>query len=89
MSGRVDLGGPPARLTFELEELGAAEDPADVPVFLAALDHASPVVREGAIYGATHHIGDAAIRSKLELLSGSDPSAAVRAVAREALATDL
>lgn len=85
----IDLeNGKPSTLTFEIETLGETGGPAVIPTLLAALDHASAVVREGAIYGASHHLSDAALRAKVENLARTDPSPAVRAVAADALEAD-
>ena len=72
-------------LTFAAEALGRCELGWLVRhTLLPLLTHASPVVREGAIYGLQKHL-DADARTTMGTLSDSDPSPAVRLAARDAL----
>lgn len=74
-----------ADLTFAAEIAGGMADSAMVrPVLLDLLDHANPVVREGAIYGLAHHL-DEPTRQRLRKVSSEDPSHGVRTAARDAL----
>jgi HEAT repeats len=76
---------PPARLTFAAEILGrmAPTEVAQRPL-VTLLSHASPLVREGAIYGLIHHPSDAT-RGLLAQIAEQDTSPAVRDAARESL----
>lgn len=74
-----------ADLTFAAEALGRSELGWLVRHALKPLlTHASPVVREGAIYGLQKHI-DGSTRAALSALSRDDPSPAVRLAATDAL----
>lgn len=76
----------PSDLTFAAEALGRSKIGSLVRYSLKPLlQHSSPVVREGAIYGLQRHI-DANIRRELEALATNDPSGAVRTAAEDALA---
>ena len=74
-----------ADLTFAAEAVGRCKDSTLVRVALQPLlRHASPVVREGAIYGIANHL-DLSSRRELERLAGEDASPGVRAAATDAL----
>jgi hypothetical protein len=64
----------PHDLTFIAKRLGR-RDPAPLRWIELLASHASPVVREGAVYG----------RLAIEEIAGADPSPGVRSAAREAL----
>ncbi len=79
-----DLLSPPAR-TFAAEIAGSTSlGPAVRTALLPLLDHASPLVREGAIYGLRKHADEAVIK-KLKGLAASDPSPAIRQAAHDTL----
>ena len=74
-----------ADLTFAAEALGHTENGALVrDTLLPLLEHGSPVVREGAIYGLQQHLNDA-VRQRLREISVRDPSPGVRTAAEDAL----
>lgn len=74
-------------LTYAAEALGLIADTNLVVTILEPLTrHASPVVREGVIYGLSRHVTASAVaRAALERLAAHDPSPGVRAAAAEAL----
>ncbi len=73
------------QLTFAAEIAGSIPDSAVVePVLLDLLDHPSPLVREGAIYGLSRHLSKE-VRRQLARVSETDPSPAVRSAARDAI----
>lgn len=74
-------------LTFAAEAVGSIADRAKaVEVLLPLLQHASPLVREGAVYGLSRHLGwHEWARARLEFVAQEDPSPGVRDAAREAL----
>ena len=74
----------PPELTFAAEAAGGIEGGRCVAVLMQLLEHSSPVVREGAIYGLSNHLSEA-VSTKLRQLSQSDISAGVREAARETL----
>lgn len=75
----------PSDLTFAAEALGRSSQGWLVRAVLPPLlRHSSAVVREGAIYGLQRHL-DAEIRGLLLAVSKTDPSAAVRTAAEDAL----
>jgi hypothetical protein len=75
----------PAQLTFAAEIAGSIADSAIVvPALLELLNHSSPVVREGAVYGLEKHL-TTEVRERLRLVSEKDPSPAVRSAARDAI----
>ena len=87
-SGRLDA----ADLTFAAEIAGRATDSPSVRRVLAPLlAHREAVVREGAIYGLGRHIDglavhlDVEIQGRLRELVATDPSAAVREAAQDAI----
>jgi hypothetical protein len=81
----------PADLTFAAEIAGAMDDwPRVVPMLARLLQHASPVVREGAVYGLVRHADRvpavrAIIRDAITGLLGTESSPGVRAAASDAL----
>ena len=74
----------PHELTFIAEGLGKRSPP---PLrWLAALaTHASPVVREGVVYGLAPHAADYYAMSVLCWIAATDQNEHVRAAAQEAL----
>jgi HEAT repeat protein len=75
---------PPA-MTFAAEIAGRTSfGDAVRTVLLPLLDHASPLVREGAIYGLRQH-ADATVTQKLRTLAKSDPSSGIRQAASDTL----
>lgn len=74
----------PSYLTFIAEQLGRRSPPPLRWLRLLAC-HASPLVREGAVYGLAPHVEVSGVRIALERIAGSDPSLGVRDAAREAL----
>jgi HEAT repeat protein len=75
----------PALLTHAAEIAGQHLPSATVvPVLLDLLNHPSPLVREGAVYGlVAHEEGD--VSAALRALAEQDPSPGVRTAARDAL----
>lgn len=75
---------PPA-LTFAAEVAGHTSSSAAVrAALLPLLEHKSPLVREGAIYGLRDH-ADASVEEKLRALTKGDPSPAIRQAASDTL----
>jgi HEAT repeat protein len=75
----------PATLTFAAEVAGRTSNSQALrATLMPLLDHESPLVREGAIYGLRDHADDIVVK-KLKVLAQSDPSAAIRQAASEAL----
>jgi hypothetical protein len=75
----------PSMLTFAAEIAGRLLPSGSVtPVLLGLLEHPSPLVREGAIYGLAEHAGDA-IAERIQEIAKSDPSPGVRAAAADVL----
>lgn len=73
-------------LTFAAEAVGHVSDkPKAVSLLLALLRHESALVREGAIYGLSHFVDDATVRTLLKQLADGDPSPGVRAAAADVL----
>lgn len=71
-----------AQLTFAAEHLGTWEDSERVrAVLVPLLDHAQPIVREGALYGLSQHL-DEPTRALVLRLADTDASWAVRMAAR-------
>jgi len=72
-------------LTFAAEIAGRIPDDGAVRAVLTPLlEHASALVREGAIYGLRGHFDDAATK-KLRELAQADPSPAIRQSASDTL----
>lgn len=73
-----------SRLTFIAEKLGKRSPP---PLrWLAALaTHASPIVREGAVYGLALHTANIYALGVLSWIAVTDPDKTVRSAAQEAL----
>lgn len=80
-----------AHLSHAAEALGAgtegATTPALIQILLRLLEHESPLVREGSVYGLAFHMGSR-VRSILGRVAKSDPSPGVRAAAAEVLDED-
>lgn len=75
----------PSQLTFAAEIAGSVGDSAIVvPALLELLNHPSPLVREGAVYGLSKHLTEA-VNARLRTVSELDPSPAVRSAARDAI----
>ena len=75
---------PTWELSFAAEVAGTL--PAARAALLVLLDHESPTVREGAIYGLSKQLdADPAIRTRLAKIATDDRSGAVREAALEAL----
>lgn len=77
----------PADLSFAAEAAGlvSASELVRAPL-LALLDHASGMVREGAVYGLAHHMS-IDVKARLEYVAENDSSPGVREAAREVLET--
>lgn len=76
-------------LTFAAETAGRVQDAdAAVNALLPLLAHPSPLVREGAVYGLSHHLSRQWVRMRVEYLAAHDLSPGVRAAAVEALDDD-
>jgi HEAT repeat protein len=75
---------PPA-MTFAAEIAGRISLGQTVrTALLPLLDHSSPLVREGAIYGLRQH-ADATVVAKLRTIAMNDPSPAIRKAASDTL----
>lgn len=74
----------PSALTFAAEVAGDLADDRVLAALVKLLDHASPVVREGAIYGLAKQPIDA-YRKRLGVMALHDPSPGVRDAAREVI----
>lgn len=75
----------PGVLTWAAEVAGKIPDSGSViPVLLKLLDHASPMVREGAIYGLASHMSEEVI-ARIIAISQTDPVPEVMEVAKGAL----
>jgi len=75
----------PTDLTFAAEILGSVNDRAlVVRTLLPLLDHASALVREGAVYGLSGHMTPE-VTTRLRQVVALDPSHGVSTAAREAL----
>lgn len=74
----------PAELTFIAEALGYVNGLSVWLDLARLLEHAHPVVREGAIYGISRGYTDI-FRNQLQHLAETDSSAGVRMAASEAL----
>jgi hypothetical protein len=83
-----DRSASDAQLSIAAEQAGEFEDAEQVvEALIPLLDHTSSVVREGAVLGLAQLIRRSdGVRQALEKVSRSDPSDAVRKVARESLA---
>jgi HEAT repeat protein len=78
---------PPWELSFAAEVAGCL--PAARTALLALLDHKSPTVREGAIYGLSKQLtNDPVIHARLTTIADHDRSGAVRESALEALSLE-
>jgi len=74
----------PGALTWAAEAAGCIrESEAAVPVLLGLLDHESPLVREGAVYGLAEH-RDEKVVVKLNWIAMNDQDDAVKRAARVA-----
>ena len=80
-----------ALLTFSAEVLGRVIEssvPEALSLLLQMSRHASPVVREGAVYGMSPHWrGHPDVRARLADMADADASPGVRVAATEALET--
>jgi hypothetical protein len=75
----------PSELTFAAETLGSIPDPQLVmPVLRDLLEHSSPLVREGAVYGLAQQRTPEA-KSLLCKVAREDPSRGVRDAAADYL----
>lgn len=74
----------PHDLTFLAEQLGRRSPP-PLRWLVLLTDHASPLVREGAVYGLAPHVAMPGVRILLETMAVDDLSAGVRSAAREAI----
>mgnify|MGYP007071587490 CR=1 FL=1 len=76
---------PDTLLTFAAEIAGEALPSAEVvPALRELLAHASPLVREGAIYGLARH-PSAELRTRLRAIAEADSSPGVRSAAEDVL----
>jgi hypothetical protein len=82
-----DSRGPHSRLTYAAEILGRAVRTAKTAETLLRVlaEHPSPLVREGAVLGLTHHLERAGVRDALRKAAELDPSPGVRRAVAEAL----
>ena len=78
---------PSSRLTYAAEILGRDVPTEQSVATLAKIlrDHPSPLVREGAILGLSHHLDREAVRDALRRAASQDPSPGVKRAASEAL----
>jgi hypothetical protein len=83
------VGGPmkPHDLTFALEALGGlrplSKEASDC--LLRASMHESPIVREGAVYGMAHYVGDEDVAKRLAEMAQNDRHPSIQEAAAEAL----
>ena len=76
----------PSRLTYAAEALGSANLPEVRWILVGLLDHESPLVREGALYGLARQPRPLpAMLSVLRRVAEVDPSPGVRSAAQEIL----
>lgn len=81
--------GSAARWTFILEELGkVCPSEVIVPALLHALEHESPLVREGALMGLYEHRTYPGVLDRARDVVASDPSPGVRMAASDLLDED-
>lgn len=77
----------PTMLTFAAEFAGRVESSETVvPALLRLLEHAEPVVREGAVYGLGRHAAYPGVLAALKVRAERDPSPGVREAAGGAAA---
>jgi hypothetical protein len=78
---------PPSALTFAAEWAGRTRNKQAPAILLAMLEHPSPLVREGAVYGLEHLLESPGVVSALRAHASDaiERSPGVRAAAREAL----
>lgn len=75
----------PSELTFATEIAGQIPSPTQViPILLKLLEHPSPLVREGTIYGLDAWINDPQVRQGLTKLL-DDPVDVIREIVSEVL----
>lgn len=76
----------PGSLSRMLEEIGAkSTDSNEVRwVLIPYLEHDSPVVREGTIYGLEYHM-NGLVRKKFIEMAETDDNATIREIVRESL----
>ncbi len=74
----------PSALTYAAEIAGELRDAGATAALVSLLDHASSVVREGAIYGLAKQSNND-LRKRLQRLAVYDPSPGVRDAAREVI----
>lgn len=78
----------PSLLTFAGEIAGNTLPASmSVPALLDLLEHASSLVREGAVYGLAPHCNDPGVQSRLQYASEHDQSPGVRAAIRDGMDT--
>lgn len=75
----------PSFLTFAIESLGSISGDEFVPTLLKVTEHVNPITREGAIYGLSHHLGNALVKERVHRLSQQDVNADIRKLATEIL----
>ena len=82
-----DNRAPDTRLTYAAEILGRDVDTSAVAAMLREIvqTHPSPLVREGAVLGLSHHLQRIGVRDTLHRAAANDPSPGVRRAAAEAL----
>ena len=88
LTSLIERGLEPHVLTFAAEALGDHAEPNDpntVKLLLKLVEHASPVVREGAIYGLEPHLASAGVVEALRNLRLHDDSPGVREAASSVL----
>lgn len=72
-------------LTFAAEAAGRIRSDASLYALCELLNHHSPLVREGAVYGLSTSIDREWVRTRLHCVSIKDPVAGVREAAADAL----
>ena len=84
---KFDLADQPNQLTFSAEAVGLVADSAlAVSILLPLLSHATPVVREGAVYGICPHLKSSTeALAVLREMASNDPSPGVRESAQDAM----
>jgi hypothetical protein len=79
---------PPAELTFAAEALGQCPSIEAAWALNRALEHESPLVREGAVYGLSHHFDKPGTRDRLRAVLKRETSPGVAMALREVLDGD-
>lgn len=81
-NNRID----PAVLTFLAEKVGQMSNHRKIiQGLMSASHHESVLVREGAIYGLSHHVNKPTVMNRISAMASNDPSPTIRECADEAI----